>query len=142
VRESSLDIQTGFMNYGSTENAEYQGRKVELDKPFRTPDGPKKFAVYVKNPKGNVIKVTFGDPDMEIKRDDPEHKKSFRARHHCDAQHDKTTAGYWSCRMWGKEKVGEVGKKNDEAEIDNRCWEGYKPVPGKKPYSKGSCEKK
>jgi len=105
-----LDIQTGFMNYGSTENAEYQGRKVELDKPFRTPDGPKKFAVYVKNPKGNVIKVTFGDPDMEIKRDDPEHKKSFRARHHCDAQHDKTTAGYWSCRMWGKEKVGEVGK--------------------------------
>ena len=66
------------------EAAEYQGRKVTLNKPFYTPDGPKKSSVYVKNDKGNVIKVNFGDPNMEIKRDDPERKRGFRARHQCD----------------------------------------------------------
>ena len=81
--------------------AEYQGEKVTLDKPFRTPDGPKKFSVYVKNDKGNVVKINFGSPDMEIKRDDPERKKSFRARHKCSEQKDKTSAAYWSCRSWG-----------------------------------------
>lgn len=105
-----FSLQNGQERYGSTVNAEYQGRNVELDKPFRTPDGPKKFAVYVKNPKGNVIKVTFGDPDMEIKRDDPDRRKAFRDRHSCDSADDKTTPRYWSCRMWGKDKVGEVGK--------------------------------
>jgi hypothetical protein len=55
-----------------------------LNKPFRTPKGPKKFSVYVKNEKGNVVKVNFGDPKMEIKRDDPARRKSFRARHNCD----------------------------------------------------------
>lgn len=80
--------------------AEYQGRQVTLNKPFRTPGGPKKFAVYVKNEKGNVVKVTFGDPNMEIKRDDPESRKSFRARHNCSDKKDKTTAGYWSCYQW------------------------------------------
>jgi len=55
-----------------------------LNKPFRTPKGPKKFSVYVKNEKGNVVKVNFGDPNMEIKRDDPNRRKSFRARHNCD----------------------------------------------------------
>lgn len=80
--------------------AEYQGKKVTLDEPFRTPDGPKKFSVYVKNDKGNVVKVNFGSPDMEIKRDDPEARKSFRARHKCDQQKDKTSAAYWSCRSW------------------------------------------
>ena len=86
-----------------TENineAEYKGRKVTLNKPFYTPDGPKKRSVYVKNDKGNVVKVNFGDPDMEIKRDDPERRKSFRARHGCDQKKDKTTPGYWSCRSW------------------------------------------
>ena len=85
--------------------AEYDGEKVELDKPFRLPDGSnKKFGVYVKNDKGNVVKVTFGDPDMEIKRDDPERRKAFRSRHKCDQKNDKTTAGYWSCKMWQKGK--------------------------------------
>ena len=60
--------------------SEYQGRKVTLNKPFRTPDGPKKFSVYVKNEKGNVVKVNFGDPNMEIKKDIPARRKSFRAR--------------------------------------------------------------
>ena len=58
--------------------------KKTLNKPFRTSGGPKKFSVYVKNEKGNVVKVNFGDPNMEIKRDDPKRRASFRARHNCD----------------------------------------------------------
>ena len=84
-----------------SKSAEYQGRKVTLNKPFRTPDGPKKRSVYVKNDKGNVVKVNFGDPDMEIKRDDPARRKSFRARHKCDTKPGpKWKARYWSCKMW------------------------------------------
>ena len=83
--------------------SEYQGKKVELNNPFRLPSGSnKKFGVYVKNDKGNVVKVTFGDPNMEIKRDDPERRKSFRARHGCDNPGPKWKANYWSCRMWSK----------------------------------------
>ena len=62
--------------------------------------GSKKFFVYVKNDKGNVVKVSFGDPNMEIKRDDPKRRAAFRARHDCANKKDKTTAGYWSCRQW------------------------------------------
>ena len=80
--------------------SEYQGRKVKLNKPFRTPDGPKKFSVYVKNEKGNVVKVNFGDPNMEIKRDDPARRRSFRARHRCDTPGPKWKARYWSCKKW------------------------------------------
>tara|TARA_Y100001963_G_scaffold24914_1_gene33718 strand:+ start:310 stop:969 length:660 start_codon:yes stop_codon:yes gene_type:complete len=80
--------------------AEYQGRKVKLGKPFRTPDGPKKFSVYVKNQKGNVVKVNFGDPNMEIKKDNPKRRKSFRARHNCDNPGPRWKARYWSCRKW------------------------------------------
>ena len=80
--------------------AEYQGRKVQLNKPFRTPDGPKKFSVYVKNEKGNVVKVNFGDPNMTIKKNIPERRKSFRARHNCDNPGPKWKARYWSCRAW------------------------------------------
>ena len=91
--------------YGSVEilpiqESEYKGRKVTLGKPFYTPDGPKKRSVYVKNSKGNVVKVNFGDPKMEIKRDSPSHRKSFRARHKCSEKKDKTTPGYWSCKAW------------------------------------------
>ena len=71
-----------------------------LNKPFRTPGGPKKFSVYVKNEKGNVVKVNFGDPNMEIRKDNPAARKSFRARHKCDTASDKTSARYWSCKMW------------------------------------------
>ncbi len=80
--------------------AKYQGKTVKLNKPFRTPDGPKKTSVYVKNDKGNVVKVNFGDPNMEIKRDNPERRKSFRARHNCDNPGPKWKARYWSCRAW------------------------------------------
>lgn len=86
--------------YNLVETAEKDGKKVKLNKPFRVSDGKSKFAVYVKNAKGNVIKVRFGDPNMEIKRDDPERRKSFRARHNCDTATDKTSARYWSCKMW------------------------------------------
>lgn len=80
--------------------AEYQGRKVTLNKPFRTPDAKQKFAVYVKNKQGKVIIVRFGSQEMSIKRDDPARRKSFRARHKCDQQKDKTTRSYWSCYQW------------------------------------------
>lgn len=81
------------------EEAEYRGRKVKLNKPMR--GGPKKFYVYVKNPKtGNIIKVNFGDPNMKIKKSNPKRRKSFRARHNCDNPGPKTKARYWSCRMW------------------------------------------
>ena len=79
--------------------AEYRGRKVKLNSPFRTPGGPKKFAVYVKNDKGNVVKVTFGDPNLRVRNNNPGARKSFRARHKCDQKKDRTKAGYWSCNV-------------------------------------------
>ena len=80
--------------------AEYQGRKVTLNKPFLTPKGPKKRSVYVKNEKGNVVKVNFGDPNMRIKKSDPARRKSFRARHNCSNPGPKWKARYWSCKAW------------------------------------------
>lgn len=84
--------------FGKLEEAEYQGKSVELNKPKR--GGSKKFYVYVKNDKGNVVKVSFGSPDMSIKKSNPDSRKNFRARHNCDQKKDKTSAGYWSCRSW------------------------------------------
>lgn len=79
--------------------AEYQGRKVKLNKPFRTTNGPKKFAVYTKNESGKVVIVRFGDPNMTIKKNNPERRKSFRARHGCDKNPGpKWKAKYWSCQ--------------------------------------------
>ena len=80
------------------EESEYQGRKVTLNKP--SSGDVKKFKVYVKNEKGNVVKVNFGDPNMEIKRDDPARRKSFRARHNCANPGPKWKARYWSCYQW------------------------------------------
>ena len=85
---------------GDIDEAEYQGRKVSLGKPFLTPGGPKKRSVYVKNPKGNIVKVNFGDPNMRIKKSNPERRKNFRARHNCDNPGPRTSARYWSCRLW------------------------------------------
>jgi hypothetical protein len=94
--------------------AEHRGKKINLNRPFRTPGGPKKFAVYVKNPKGNVIKVTFGDPNMKVRNASKSRAKSFRARHKCDQKKDKTTAGYWSCNIHRYRKA--LGLKS------NRVW--------------------
>jgi len=89
-------MKTSLSKKGNT----YQGKRVTLNKPFYTPGEQKKSAVYVKNANGKVIKVRFGDPNMEIKRDNPERRKNFRARHNCAEAKDKTTPKYWSCKAW------------------------------------------
>jgi len=91
--------------------------KAPLNKPFRLPSGSKKkFGVYVKNDKGNIVKVTFGDPNMSIKRDNPERRKAYRSRHGCDNPGPKWKANYWSCKMWSAKPVskitGSCGKPN------------------------------
>ena len=106
------------------QEAEYQGKTVTLNDPKRSSDGNKKFYVYVKNEKGNVIKLGFGDPNMEIKRDDPARRKSFRARHNCDNPGPKYKARYWSCYQW------RGGAKVDEAQ--GPCWDGYEQKGMKK----------
>ncbi len=81
------------------DEAEYQGRKVQLGKPMR--GDVKKFKVYVKDPStGNIKKVNFGDPDMKIRKSNQKARKSFRARHNCDNPGPRTKARYWSCRAW------------------------------------------
>ncbi len=107
--------EEGFEEIISDESwAAEKNKGKKLNKPFRTPGGPKKFSVYVKNDKGNVVKVNFGDPKMEIKRDDPARRKSFRARHGCDNPGPKTKAKYWSCKMWSKKSVTKVTKGSEE----------------------------
>ena len=88
-----------YLAEGETlEEAEYQGRKVTLNKPMQ--GDVKKSKVYVKNEKGNVVKVNFGDPNMKIRKSNPKARKSFRARHKCHEKKPKTSAGYWSCKAW------------------------------------------
>lgn len=88
--------------------SEKEKKDKPLNKPFRTPDGPKKYSVYVKNERGNVVKVNFGDPNMEIKRDDPERRKNFRARHNCKNPGPKWKARYWSCKFWSSTPVSDL----------------------------------
>jgi len=94
--------------------AEYQGKKVELNKPRRLSGENKKFGVYVKNDKGNIVQVKFGDPNLDIKRDDPERRRNFRARHNCDNPGPKYKARYWSCRMWSAKNVSDILAKSNE----------------------------
>lgn len=96
--------------------------KAPLNKPFRTPGGPKKFAVYVKNESGSVVIVRFGDPNMEIKRDDPNRRKNFRARHNCDNPGPKTKARYWSCKMWERRKSVKDYLKGSSEEWDGETF--------------------
>lgn len=106
IDEETYDGNEFFEQYGvmwfneddEIDEAEYQGRKVKLGKPMR--GDVKKFKVYVKNPKGNVVKVNFGDPDMKIKKSNPARRRSFRARHNCDNPGPRHKARYWSCRKW------------------------------------------
>ena len=99
----------GYLGYSVDDNdmfeAEYQGRKVKLNKPMQ--GDVKKFKVYVNNEKGNVIKVNFGHGGssvkgkaMRIRKNNPKARKSFRARHNCANPGSKTKARYWSCRKW------------------------------------------
>ena len=85
--------------------AEYRGKNVTLNKPSYIKKGQpsygrKKSQVYVKNENGRVVRVTFGDPNMEIKKDNPERRKNFRARHNCSNPGPKTKARYWACKTW------------------------------------------
>jgi hypothetical protein len=102
--EKMIDIDGTEMNqydYDTEEEvgeAKYQGREVSLGKPMA--GDVKKSKVYVKNAKGNVVKVNFGDPNMKIKKSNPKRRKSFRARHNCANPGPRTSARYWSCRAW------------------------------------------
>ena len=112
------DTEAGYQDeYGSVEDgmpmmneAEYKGKKVKLGKPTR--GDVKKYKVFVKNKRGKVVKVNFGDKNMEIKRDNPKRRKSFRARHKCSQAKDRTTPKYWSCRMWSKKPVSKIVGEN------------------------------
>lgn len=132
-----IDVdELGFEEYVDEESWAAEANKgKKLNKPFRTPGGPKKFSVYVKNEKGNVVKVNFGDPNMEIKRDDPSRRKNFRARHNCANPGPKTKARYWSCKMWSKKSVTKVTKgeedegeknANSEDETEAGLWENIR----------------
>jgi hypothetical protein len=114
VEETYDDDDEFFENYGvmwynddddPIDEAEYQGRKVKLGKPMA--GDTKKFKVYVKNPKGNVVKVNFGHggssvkgKSMRIRKNNPAARRSFRARHNCDNPGPRHKARYWSCRKW------------------------------------------
>jgi len=103
----------------SSSLAEKKKGKAPLNKPFRLPSGSKKkFGVYVKNDKGNIVKVTFGDPNMSIKRDNPERRKSFRARHGCDNPGPKYKANYWSCKMWSAKPVSKITASEEEITLE------------------------
>lgn len=93
--------------------AKHHGKNVKLNKPFRTPGGPKKFAVYVKTPKGSIKKVTFGDPNLKVRNASKARAKSFRARHKCDQKKDRTKPGYWSCNIARYRKA--LGLKSSRA---------------------------
>ena len=147
--------EEGFEEYVSEESwAEEKKSGKKLNKPFRTPKGPKKFSVYVKNDKGNTVKVNFGDPNMEIKRDDPKRRKNFRARHNCDSPGPKTKARYWSCKMWESGKSVTDYTEGDDEKVEEsdagglwenirnkkrRLGDNYKPA---KPGDKDRPEKK
>ena len=126
-----IDVdELGFEEYVDEESWASEANKgKKLNKPFRTPKGPKKFSVYVKNEKGNVVKVNFGDPNMEIKRDDPNRRKNFRARHNCANPGPKTKARYWSCKMWSKKSVTNVTKGEEE---NSQSEEGVTSPVGEK----------
>jgi len=106
--EESYDIWAEDGSFGYTMTgiveAEYGGRKVKLGKPMQ--GDVKKFKVYVKNPKGNVVKVNFGQGGdakggtMKIRKSNPKARASFRARHNCDNPGPRHKARYWSCRKW------------------------------------------
>lgn len=104
LRAVVAEIIGKFEDWGEEDDitkADYQGKEVPLNKPRRLSGESKKFEVFVRD--GDKVKrVTFGDPNMEIRRDDPDARAAFRSRHSCDTAKDKTSARYWSCRMWEK----------------------------------------
>jgi len=154
-RKSVIDFN---MTLNFTDQIRAAKEAKTLNKPFRTPGGPKKFSVYTKNEKGNVVKVNFGDPNMKIKRSSPARRKSYRARHGCDkSPGPKWKANYWSCHQWraGAPVEGsEAVTISLEAEAAKGLWyniqkkkermgKNYKPAkPGDKDYPKQDALKK
>jgi hypothetical protein len=112
VEENTTKLFTNFRKSNEwdeiSEKAEHNGKSVDLNNP--TKGDRKKYKVYVKNDKGNVVKVEFGDPNMEIKRDDPARRRSFRARHNCESPGPKWKAKYWSCKFWSTKSVTDLMK--------------------------------
>ncbi len=94
----SLDVPFE-LNEAEVREAEYRGKKVKLNRPFRTPSGPRKFGVYTKNDKGNIVKVGFGQPGMRVNNADPKKARSFTKRMQCDNPGPKWKAKYWSCNV-------------------------------------------
>ena len=109
-REIFLDAPIELEEDEYLNEVKHRGRTVHLSRPFRTPVGPKKFAVYVRGKNGNIKKVTFGDPKMRIRASSKARRKSFRARHRCSQKKDRTTAGYWSCRSHRIKSLGTKSK--------------------------------
>ena len=109
-REVYLDVPIELEEDDYLNEVKHRGRTVNLNRPFRTPGGPKKFAVYVRGKSGNIKKVTFGDPKMRIRASSKARRKSFRARHRCSQKKDRTTAGYWSCRSHRIKSLGTKSK--------------------------------
>ena len=110
-----VDISEGdeYNDYGDLiEIYEDANKKVKLNKIMR--GDVKKYKVYVKNDKGNVVKVNFGDPNMEIKRDNPARRRNFRARHHCDNPGPRWKAQYWACKTWSSKPVSAMLKEESE----------------------------
>jgi hypothetical protein len=105
--DSEGDIDLFDIEYSDAENK-------TLGKPFRLPSGSnKKFGVYVKNDKGNTVMVKFGDPNMEIRRDDPDRRRNFRARHQCDTNPGpRWKARYWSCKFWSRKPVSSLASED------------------------------
>jgi hypothetical protein len=109
MKEIEIDFSSSLAKKG----------KAPLNKPFRLPSGSKKkFGVYVKNDKGNIVKVTFGDPNMSIKRDDPARRKAYRSRHGCDNPGPKYKANYWSCKMWSAKPVSKITGSEEEITLE------------------------
>ena len=130
ARLDFVKIEASTESDQDIEDIDYsEAEKKTLNKPFRLKGGKKKFGVYVKNPKtGNVIMVKFGDPNMEIKRDDPARRRNFRARHKCDTAKDKTTPRYWSCKFWSKKPVSSMASEDvlawdDEEKFSEWGWD-------------------
>jgi len=103
-----------FEDVEELHEAEYRGKKVDLNRPFRTPSGPRKFGVYTKNEKGNVVKVGFGQPGMRVNNNDQAKARSFQKRMRCDSPGPKWRAKYWSCNVARYRKL--LGIKS------NRPW--------------------
>jgi len=124
--------ESSFNEFGDKiEIYEEDGKKVKLNKIMR--GDVKKYKVYVRNDKGNVVKVNFGDPNMEIKRDDPDRRRNFRARHNCDNPGPRWKARYWACKTWSAKPVSAMLKEDVE------CLEEGKKNKAKDPKKWSSC---